>query len=803
MIKNNILLSFLILFCSELFAQQSGFKTPPKEILELADFLPAPAVSPDKTGRNLVFLTRPAYKTLEEISETELKLAGIRFNPSNLNASRTNYYINVEIMETETGKKVPVTGLPSSYRVEYVGFSPQNNFISFVNVLRSGMELWTINLKNGVAKKISDANLSAVTGYPYAWSADEKSLYCRVNNRTISYPEEKELPSGPSIQDATGSKAPARTFTDLLKNPNDEKKFEYYAACSFVKIDLASLRQEEVLPRNIYRSMRISPDGNYFMATSINKPYSYTLPYSRFPYTNTLYDASGKKIMVLVDKPLQDNIPQGFSAVEKGRREMGWRADEAATLFWVEALDEGDPAKDVPFRDRLFQLSAPFTSEPRPIAMTINRYSGITWGNKNIAVLEDYWWKNRNRKIYIIDPSTDNLTPKAVFDLSSEDLYAQPGNFSTRYNNQGEAVLQIRNGKMYLEGEGCSPEGNKPFLDEFNIADGTKKRLWQAEGKSTYEQIVRVLDYDKGLLLTRIESQKEYPNYYLRNIGKNEPKKITNIPNPFKAIEEVTKKKIYYKRADGVDLSATLFTPPGYDAKKDGKLPVLMEAYPTEFKDSKAAGQISESPHRFVGLNWASPVFWVLRGYAVLQNAQFPIIGKGKEEPNDTYVPQLVANAAAAIHALDSLGVGDPARVAVMGHSYGAFMTANLLAHSNLFAAGIARSGAYNRSLTPFGFQSEERNYWEAMKIYNEMAPFNYADKIKTPLLMIHGDADNNPGTFTLQSERMFQAIKGLGGIARLVLLPNESHSYAAKENILHMLWEMDSWLDKYVKNKK
>lgn len=386
----------------------------------------------------------------------------------------------------------------------------------------------------------------------------------------------------------------------------------------------------------------------------------------------------------MIDKPLQDNIPQGFSAVEKGRRDMAWRNDEAATIYWAEAQDEGDPAKEVPFRDKLYQLSAPFQDQPRFLTSTINRFSDITWGNKKVAVLEDYWWKNRNRKTYFIDPSIENESPKPIFDLSSEDLYAQPGSFTTIFNDFGKSVLQIKNGKMYLKGEGYSPEGNKPFLDEFNSTDGTKKRLWQAEGKNTYEQLIDVLDYDSGSLLTRIESQTMYPNYYLRTIGKAEPKQITSIPNPYKAIENIGKKKIFYKRADGVDLSATLITPAGYDPQRDGRIPVLMEAYPTEYKDSKAAGQVNESPYRFVGLNWATPVFWAARGYAILQNAQFPIVGKGKEEPNDTYIPQLVANAAAAIKALDSIGVGDPKRVAVMGHSYGAFMTANLLAHSDL-----------------------------------------------------------------------------------------------------------------------
>lgn len=800
--KLSLFLLLTVSLMKDTMAQQLGFQVPSKEILALADVQPAPAVFSDRESKYLIMLTKTAYKSLEELSEDELKLAGVRINPANYNSARTNYYIGLELLEIASGKKVAVTGLPAKVRIEYPSFSPKNNYFSFVNVLSNGMELWSVEIKTGKARKITAPNLSAALGTPYTWSPDEKEIYCRwVENKT-PYPMQKELPTGPAVQEATGSKAPARTYQDLLKNPNDERKFDFYASCSIVKFDFLTTKMTTVLPKGIYRSFSVSPDGKYLLSSEVGRPYSYTLPYSRFPYKSIIYDAKGKQVTVIVDKPLQDKIPQGFSATEIGRRQIAWRADKPATIFWVEALDEGDPAKEVPVRDNIYQVDAPFNATPKFIAGTLNRYQGITWGNDNIAILDDYWWKNRNVKSYVIDPSKENPQPKIIVDQSSEDLYADPGNFSTEYNAAGRSVLKINNGKLYLEGQGYTPDGNKPFLDEYDIASNSKKRLWQADGKSTYEQLIGIIDIAKGTLLTRIESQKMFPNFHIRTIGQEQTRQLTTIENPYKAIENVNKQKIFYKRADGVELSATLYTPAGWTAK-DGKLPVLMEAYPTEYKDSKAAGQVKESPHRFVGLNWATPVFWAAKGYAILQNAEFPIIGKGKEEPNDTYIAQLVANAEAAIKAVDSMGVGDPKRIAVMGHSYGAFMTANLLAHSNLFAAGIARSGAYNRSLTPFGFQSEERNYWEAMKVYNDMAPFNFADKIKTPMLMIHGDADNNAGTFTLQSERMFQAIKGLGGVSRLVLLPNESHSYAAKENIFHMLWEMDTWLEKYVKNKK
>ena len=802
----SLLVLTTFIFMQNAGAQSQQYMKPPQSILDLADIQLAPSVFADKQNKNLIMLSRPGFKSLEELAEDELKLAGIRINPANLNASRTGYYTNIELLEIATSKKTTVKGLPAVLRIEYPALSPQNTYFSFVNVLKDGMELWVVDIKTAEAKKISTPNLTAVMGMPYVWSPDDNSVFCRWVENKKPYPTTKTLPLGPAVQEATGAKAPARTFQDLLKNPADEAKFDFFATSSLVKIDIKKGKTTPFLGNAIYKNVTFSPDGKYLMCAELQHPYSYQLPYSRFPFKVNIYQNDGKFLKTFVEKPLQENIPNGFSSCEVGPRSIVWRADKPSTIVYAEAQDGGDPAKECAFRDKIFSVEAPFSAAPKYIAQTINRFSGITFGNEKMAIMSDYWWKTRNSKTYLVNPNEENTTAKILFDLNTEDAYKDPGSFDVEPNEYGRFVVRTSKdgSKMYLQGEGYSPEGNKPFVDEYNIADGKTRRLWQADGKNTYEQIIEIMDVEKGKLLTKIESPKVYPNFYVRSFGQNtDLKQVTNIDNPYKALEKVQKEKIYYKREDGQELYATLYTPAGYDAAKDGKLPVLMEAYPTEYKDNKAAGQVKESPHAFVAINWASPLYWVTRGFAVLEDTQFPIIGKDKEEPNDTYITQLVANARAAIKALDEKGVGDPKRVACMGHSYGGFMVANLLAHSDLFAAGIARSGAYNRSLTPFGFQSEERTYWEAQKVYNDMAPFNFADKLKTPILFIHGDADNNPGTFTLQSERMFQAIKGLGGVSRLVLLPYESHGYAAKENIMHMLWEMDTWLDKYVKNKK
>ncbi len=798
-----VFLPFFFIFAVSVFAQ-TAYQIPPKEIMELAD-VPSPAQTlVSRNNTYMLQLERPLYKTLEELAEPELKLAGLRINPENFDVSRSMYYTSIILQHLATGKTITLKNMPQPLKAKTIQFSPKEGYVSFVQTSFDKLSLWIIDIKSGAAKKIVEGGLNGVMGAAYVWSDSEQFLYARLKGNKGRFVESRELPKGPSTQDATGVKAAARTYQDLLRNQQDETKFDYYTKASISKVFLDG-RTENFLPEAVYKRFSVSPDGNYVLAETVKRPYSYTLTYGFFPSESNVHDQTGKLVSTIYQRPLQDKLPTNFDAVEAGKRNIFWRSDKPNTLIWCVAPDGGDPAKTVEHRDELFESDAPFTNN-RSLCLIKNRFSGIEFGNDGLAIVSDYWWKTRNTQTYIINPTDPKQAPRVIYTRSSEDVYSDPGDFVSTYNQYNREVLQFsKDGKkLYLTGEGCSPEGNKPFVDEFDIATGKSKRLWRADGLNTYERIVRVIDMEKKMLLTSVESPKVYPNLYLRNMaGKAKPQQITFRENPYKPLMQVSKQKIFYKRNDGVQLSATLYLPAGYDKAKNGRLPMLMEAYPTEYKDDKAAGQVKESPHAFIAINWASPVFWVTRGYAVLEDAQFPIIGKGNDEPNDTYIEQLVADADAAIKAVDSMGVVDKTRCAVMGHSYGAFMTANLLAHSNLFAAGLARSGAYNRTLTPFGFQAEERNYWQAKNVYDRMSPFTYADKIKTPILLIHGDADNNPGTFTLQSERLFQAIKGNGGTARLVLLPFESHGYAARENILHMLWEMDSWMEKYVKGKK
>ncbi|WP_271393539.1 alpha/beta hydrolase family protein [Aequorivita sinensis] len=803
----NIIAFVAFLFVTTTFLGQEKLKyqKPPKEILELVDAPLAPSVWIDSKGENVLLFYRDAYKSIAELSEIELRLGGLRINPKTNIGSRTRYFNNIKVKEATAKDAKQITGLPENARISNFSISPNEKMVAFLNTSDDGVQLWIADIEKGSAKKLSTLKLNANMGNPINWFKDSNALLVNAipNNRKELINTSEAVPEGPTISVSDGEKAQNRTYQDLLSSPNDEYNFEQLALSTIKKITLNG-EVSDFLPTAMYDDIDFSPDGSYVMVNNIKKPFSYIVPYYRFPFETNIYDKNGKLIQKVNDVPLNEVQPKGFMATREGKRSMRWRADKPATLYWAEAQDKGDPEVKVNHRDAVYELAAPFNGKEKLLLKTINRFSGITWGNDNLAIASDYWWNDRNTKSYIFNPSNASQAPKVIFDRSYQDRYSDPGNFVTTRNNYDERVLEINNGTAYLMGDGFSEKGQFPFIDEYDLKTQKTKRVYESTYTDKLENLNSAIDMKKGKILVRIESQNEYPNYYFRNIKKkNDLTAVTSFENPFKSIQDVHKEVISYKRDDGLELEGTLYLPIGYDVNSKEKMPMILWAYPREYKDKSSAAQSTTNPNEFIYPYYGSPIYWVTQGYVVLDNAAFPIVGEGDEEPNDSFVAQLVGNAKAAIDAVDEMGYIDRNRVGVGGHSYGAFMTANLLSHSNLFAAGIARSGAYNRTLTPFGFQSEERSYWDSPETYNTMSPFMNADKMKSPLLLIHGEADNNSGTYPLQSERYFNALKGLGATARLVMLPKESHGYSAKESVLHVLWEQHEWLEKYVKNRK
>lgn len=778
------------------------YQMPPDEIAALIDAPRTPYASISPDNQWLLLIGIPNYPSIEEVAQPEERLAGLRINPRTNGSSRNYYRNSLTLLKISDQSQQKITGLPENPKLQTFKWSPDSRYVAFTRTSSEAVELWLAEVATSTARRLSTLRLNdAAYGDAFYWLSDSRTLVCRaLPEKRQEKPQAPQVPVGPIVQENTGKKAPARTYADLLKNPHDEDLFEYYLTAQVATVDVEGTVNRLGDPALIITA-EPSPDGNYFLVETIHRPFSYLVPAYRFPKTIEIWDRSGRVVRQIDDLPLAEEIPIGRGAARRGARRVEWRADVPATVVWAEAQDGGDPKTEVKIRDHLYALKAPFDGDPVLLAALGLRYGGVDWGTGEVALVYDWWWSTRQSRMWRIQPDHPEKVPHLIYDRSFEDRYTDPGDPMKAYTPSGtRTLILLDDGKtIFMAGDGHSPEGKRPFMDQFDLESGKSTRLWRSEAPF-YEYGIRLIDPEERLLLTGREAVEQPRNYFVRDLDDSTLTQLTDFPHPTPQLKDVRKELIQYQRADSVNLSATLYLPPGYTPEQ-GPLPVLVWAYPEEFKSADAAGQITDSPYQFDRVGWWTPLLWLVHGYAVLDDPSLPIIGEGDAEPNDTYVEQLVAGAQAAVDEIVRRGVADADRIAIGGHSYGAFMTANLLAHSDLFRAGIARTGAYNRTLTPFGFQAEERTLWEARDTYIKMSPFMYADHINEPLLLIHGDADNNAGTFPMQSERMYEALKGLGKTARLVMLPHESHSYRARESIMHMAWEMTRWLDTYVKN--
>jgi dipeptidyl aminopeptidase/acylaminoacyl peptidase len=785
-----------------LAAQQDsgGYRIPSPDLVAIVDAQPTATVSIDPHGTWMLLMARRSLPSIAELAAPELRLAGLRIDPRTNGPSRFQAVVSLTLRPLADGDDRMITGMPEGARIGNVSWSPDGNRIAFSVTNDHGIELWAATIADAKARRVGTRHLNGAIATPYRWLPDSRGmLVVAVHSDRGAAPEKPIVPNGPVVQSHEGKSAPARTYQDLLGNSYDEDLFDYHATAELLTVSLEGA-ERAIAPSLVLTSVEPSPDGRFVLVESIHRPYSYRHPYDRFPRRAEIYTIDGRRVHTVADEPLADAIPITFGSVETGPRSIAWRDDAPATVYWSEARDGGDAGKPADVRDEVLMLAAPFTGAPTSIANLPNRYGGVTWGNDTLALLDDWWYKTRRTRTILFNPSRPT-EQRVIIDRSFEDRYADPGDPLLHPNRFGRNVLLLSEDAraLFLTGLGASPEGNRPFLDRFELASSATQRLWQSKAPY-YERLIDLISVAPLRIVTTRESPTERPNYLLRDLTKGTERQLTTFPHPYPQLAGVQKELIHYDRADGVKLTATLYLPAGY-TKQKGPLPAILWAYPQEFKSAEAAGQVTESPYSFNWISWSNALAFVARGYAVIDDPSMPIIGEGETEPNDSYVAQLVASAQAAVDAAVARGVVDRNRVAVGGHSYGAFMTANLLAHSDIFRAGLARSGAYNRTLTPFGFQGEERSYWQAPLVYDAMSPFMNADRIDEPLLLTHGGADNNPGTHTMQSERLFEAIKGLGGTTRLVVLPHEGHGYRARESVLHMLYETEQWLERWVRN--
>jgi dipeptidyl aminopeptidase/acylaminoacyl peptidase len=781
-------------------AAQEGYRLPPDVVRRCVESPPMPRLAMSPSGKHAVLLYSEAMPSIAVQSQPILRLAGRRIDPRTFGPPAWKGRTTSFAVLTIADGKVERIHLPGKPSLGGLVWTASGDRFAFTNTRADFIELWVADVATASAKKVPGVTLNA-TMWGVQWMPDQKHLLCplRAASKELA---ESDLPLGPNIQQSKGRKAPVRTYQDLLTSPHEEALFDYYMTSQPAIVDPDAGVVRKVGAPAVYVGLRPSPDGAYLLVTRLQRPYSYLHTASSFPQVIEVTDLKGKRMHLVAELPLADGIPIG--GVRPGPRSVHWIVTAKSTLAWIEALDGGDPRAKVSHRDRVMARGMSdgnlieWFKTPDRLGGRGAR-GGVAYGSSGkLALVSTYDRRKRWVTTYRADPANPGSGIHRLSGRSAQDAYGDPGRPVTTVDAAGGRVLLQHEGAIYLRGSGASPKGDRPFLDRWDVATGEKQRLFHC-GEGRYEQVITLLADDATSYVVRSESRTAPPNYFVVENGKTRP--LTEFKDRMRELTRgITKRLVHYARADGIPLSATLYLPP--NAKDGERLPLLVWAYPREYRSKKDAGQVRGSPHRYVRLSGTSPLLLTLAGYAVMNNAAMPVVGPTRTA-NDTFVPQLVAGAKAAIDKAVELGVGDRDRTAIAGHSYGAFMTANLLAHSDLFRAGVARSGAYNRTLTPFGFQNERRTFWEAPEVYFAMSPFMHAQKIDEPILLIHGEADNNSGTFPVQSKRLFHAIKGNGGLCRLVMLPHESHAYRARESVLHTLAETIDWLDRHVKNAK
>lgn len=775
------------------------WQSPPEPIASQYNVPRSPVVRVSPNKRWLLELERPPLPDLSLIAAPSLHLAGLDLNPQTWEPARSQGYTSLVVQDLDTGNRTPIP-LPDRPQIHHLRWSPQGNFLAFTLTEATGSALWVLELATAQVRRLTDPCLNATYGNPCAWINETAGLLCKqIDPDGGDPPTPPPLPLGPQIEEHSGPPSPSRTYTHLLTSPHDEALFEYYLTSRLVIVDLQGNITPWAAPA-LVDEMTVSPDGQWVLVETFHRPFSYQVPLWRFPHQAEVYDRQGQPVYTASELPLNETVLPQYDAVRPGRRWVNWRGDRPATLFWVEALDGGDPRQEVPWRDGVYGLEAPFTGDPRLIWRLALRFQRITWGQDHLALAMEAWYDSRQVRTWKLDPRQEGGDPQLLQERDFQDAYSDPGEWMTAPGSYGwPTLLFAPDGEsVYLEGYGASPQGVYPFLDRWRVTTGEKTRLWQA-ADPYFESVRLVLDREGHQFITHRQSPTEPPNFYRHDRRPDRPPTITPIthfPDPLPWYGNITRQVVRYQRPDGLTLSGTLYLPPPLPDTPRSPLPVLLWVYPEEYRSRDSAGQVTTAANIFSRPAGNSVLFLLTQGYAILDNPTLPILGEGKAQPNDTYIEQLLASAHAAVDFLGDQGIADPQRVAVGGHSYGAFTVANLLAHSDRFRAGIARSGAYNRTLTPFGFQGEQRTYWEAPDTYLKMSPFAVADRIKAPLLLIHGGDDSNPGTYPLQSERLYEAIKGLGGTVRWVVLPKEGHGYQSHQAVGHVLWEMAAWLD-------
>ena len=792
-------LFIILLLGLNLFASDSVYQLPCERIVEIFDRPLHPLVSVLHGQDKMMSYDLSIYIPLEWLAQEVVHYGEINIYSRSRSRPRVNFHSGIHVVDISSATKgleetsFHSTRLDLPKNSAFGGGMPSfsGHALFTIEYLYDRMVLWHVDTSTYETRVLLDGGLTQVTNSVASWFPDNVNLLVSLIPENMEKPElASNVPTGPIIRETTGRESRIITRPNLIQDSHEEALFEYYATTQLGVLNTITGELRRIGSPGVITSTLVSPNSRFVLVHEHIKPFSKTVAYWHFPSRWYVYDLVENREIELVRHP--QAVPQ-FGRVQTGKRWFSWHPLMDASLIYVEALDGGESNAPATYRDDIRLLNHPFRGNGRRLFRTAQRLQEISFIDRDTYILSEFEWRT-NTTITTLVNSRNRRHQISRRHIRA--IYDSPGSPVTYTTNRGQTLVLRQGNYIFFIGDGVSRDSRVPFVDKLNVNTFVRQRIVEFDE----EDFVQILDFynnnPERLLILR-QNRTTPNNMFLVNLADNTEIALTQIVDNVPELTNLPTRVIRYMREDGVQLSGLLYLPANFDGSE--RIPLLMSAYPREFIDAATASQIVNQDNRFVRPFGSSNLYMCLDNVAVLVNAAFPIIGD-TETANNTFIEQSIMNARAAIDYLYEEGIIDRDKVVISGHSYGAFMVLNMLAHSDLFAGGIAQNGAYNRTLTPFGFQSERRSLWQARDTYINLSPFLFANQIQAPLLLIHSTEDTNPGTFPLQSRRLFEALEGLGKTARYVQLPLEGHNYRARETHLHLLWEYQKFFDDFIR---
>src|ERR1051325_10353490 len=511
--RSFFLSSFVLLLLAVTISAQQGYKKPPKEVLYILNAPVTPGASVSPTRDNLILTTGLRYPPLADLAQPMLRLAGERTNPAANSPHRFQYAVALTLKRINDGSEVKID-VPSGAKITNLDWSEDGKHFAFLNTTATHVRLWVGDSATGKIHNVKGVQVNSVLGNPVTWMPDNRTLLVQLVSPTRGpAPATSLVPEEPNTQESSGRPGPIRTYEDMLQTPHDEDLFEYYATSQLALVDSLSGKVTPIGQTAIFEDVDVAPGGQHVLVTRLHRPFSYLFPNFAFPKELEVWDTKGKMVYKLASLPLADQVP--IDGVITGPRSPRWRPTEPATLVWVKALDNGDPKRKVPYRDSVLMLKAPFTSQPVEIFKTEQRFSGGAFTDKGLFFISDYDRDKRWVRTFIMDPDKAEAAAKMIWSRNQQDRYNDPGTPITRAVSGQRAI--VHNGdSIFLAGAGASPEGDRPFLDRFNLQTLKSERLFRSNANA-YEPLVALLDDNAKQIVTRRESPTEAPNYFIRS----------------------------------------------------------------------------------------------------------------------------------------------------------------------------------------------------------------------------------------------------------------------------------------------